>query len=312
MALYRIAGLFLEIESKGIRVQKELDAFCVEEKGHIPDIKIEFDRTGGNLNFLQFPTFEGKEILKNRYVTIYETTDSFYVTFFDATIIYGYKVFKTKRETVIYCADVDFNIFDTYSVEIGKEVPYIFNGPEMLVNAIRDSFLFHASFFGRIAIHSASIAYRDRAWLFSALSGVGKSTHVEMWKKAGFEFEYLNGDITMIYMEEGMPVAAGLPWCGTSKIYGDKGLPFGGILFIKRDGKDFVNQLSLAEATLEMVARNISPSWTRELMKMNIDNIKRIIPLCFSGELMCTPSVTAANVSKDSIDIYLDRNKKES
>ena len=47
---------------------------------------------------------------------------------------------------------------------------------EEIFFAIRTIFLYNASFKGMYAIHSASVLYKDKAWLFSGHSGAGKST----------------------------------------------------------------------------------------------------------------------------------------
>ena len=36
---------------------------------------------------------------------------------------------------------------------------------------------------GMFALHSASLLYLEKAWLFSGPSGMGKSTHTALWKK---------------------------------------------------------------------------------------------------------------------------------
>ena len=61
-------------------------------------------------------------------------------------------------------------------------------------------FLFAAQKHGKFAIHSASILYKEKAWLFSGHSGMGKSTHTQMWHDL-LQTPYLNGDLNLLAME---------------------------------------------------------------------------------------------------------------
>lgn len=308
MSFYKIADLILEIENNGIKLQKELEDFIINDINTKSDIRIVLNRTGKNLDYLQLLSFEGIRLLQNDLIEVYEDEVNYYVRFFNASIIYGYSCSKNKRESVIYCADVNFNIFDTYNVEIGVVVPVIFNGPEMLVDAIRDSFLFHAARLGRLAIHSASIVYKDKVWLFSAMSGVGKTTHIKMWEEAGFEFEHFNGDLALIYKKGNAPMAAGMPWCGTSKIYSGKIFALGGNVSLKRGKANLIKELGGADALIELLARCVSPMWDKKLMNDIVDVLEEIVPKIASGILWCTPNVGAAEVSKKYIDGVIDEN----
>ena len=73
---------------------------------------------------------------------------------------------------------------------------------EELFHAIRHFFLFFAQRQGFFAIHSASILYRDQVWLFSGHSGMGKSTHTNLWKEQ-FGTEIINGDLNLIGWSNG-------------------------------------------------------------------------------------------------------------
>ena len=65
---------------------------------------------------------------------------------------------------------------------------------DSLFLAIRPVFLFLAQKKGMFVLHSASLLYLEKAWLFSGPSGMGKSTHTALWKKL-FDTPFLNGDL---------------------------------------------------------------------------------------------------------------------
>ncbi len=88
-----------------------------------------------------------------------------------------------------------------------------------------DAFVFHGSV----------INFDGRAYLFTAKSGVGKTTHTRLWLS---EFKgrarVLNGDKPVIRVIDSAVYASGTPWRGKEQ-YGEPGvLPLAGIAFLER------------------------------------------------------------------------------
>ena len=83
--------------------------------------------------------------------------------------------------------------------------------------------------------HGAVIEYKNRAYLFTAKSGVGKTTHIRLWqKKFGSDVSVLNGDKPIIRLINGEVFASGTPWRGKEG-YGKQGLlRLSGIAFLER------------------------------------------------------------------------------
>ncbi len=68
---------------------------------------------------------------------------------------------------------------------------------------------------GIILIHSAVIAVDGEAYVFAAPSGVGKSTHIRLWKDVfGDRAVIVNGDKPFFSFEGEQLIAHGAPWCG--------------------------------------------------------------------------------------------------
>ncbi len=69
--------------------------------------------------------------------------------------------------------------------------------------------------FGRLAMHGAYIELQGRAIVFTAPSGVGKSTQAELWRKhCGARI--VNGDRAVLGFEGGCLTAYGFPFSGSS------------------------------------------------------------------------------------------------
>lgn len=188
---------------------------------------------------------------------------------------------------------------------------------EELFHAIRHFFLFVAQRQGFFAIHSASILYRDQVWLFSGHSGMGKSTHTNLWKEQ-FGTEIINGDLNLIGWSngeqtnigqsvdksgsKGHPIVYGMPWCGTSGIASTKSYPLGGIVLLGRSDNDHFESLTNDQKIVRVMQRMISPVWTEDMLETNLKcaaKLAKEVPIYY---LLCTKEPSAAYVMKARID----------
>ena len=173
-----------------------------------------------------------------------------------------------------------------------------------IFHSIRLIFLYHASFKGMFAVHSASLLYKDKAWLFSGQSGTGKSTHTGLWNK-NFGTPIINGDVNLVSVSDDTPMIHGTPWCGTSGIFDNKSYPLGGITLLKQSPENKVNTLSLPDKQLLVNQRIISPSWTEKMFDRNWEYTCRAVSDIFVAQLECRPDDDAAHVMKKAIDDHL-------
>lgn len=172
---------------------------------------------------------------------------------------------------------------------------------EEIFCALRVSFLYCAQLLGYIAVHSSSILYKGKAWLFSASAGTGKSTHADFWKES-YGVEILNGDMNLCKQKGSLIYVYGTPWCGTSGIYTEKSYPLGGIVFLKRSGQNKVNSLTKVKKTTKLLHRLFSNRWNEEQLEINLSEVSKIVSSCEIVELECTKSPEAAAVLKAYID----------
>lgn len=74
----------------------------------------------------------------------------------------------------------------------------------------------HLAKVNRILFHGVVISYnREDGYMFTAVSGTGKSTHARLWKRYLKDaVEVVNGDKPIIAVENGLAIAYGTPWAG--------------------------------------------------------------------------------------------------
>ena len=172
---------------------------------------------------------------------------------------------------------------------------------EHIFHVMRFAFLILAQKRGLTVVHSASLLYREKAWLFSGKSGTGKSTHTNLWRDA-WGTTLLNGDLNCLGIEDDEAWVYGLPWCGTSGIATPEAYPLGGVIFLRKWRENFVQELAEAEKANLLAMRMITPTWTAELLNKNLAMSEQIIRRCMAVRLCCTREPDAAEVMRRYID----------
>lgn len=172
---------------------------------------------------------------------------------------------------------------------------------DYLLYVIRDVFFTFGQSVGLLPVHSSSIIYNNHAYLFSASSGTGKTTHTNMWVER-YGVEILDGDVSILSCEDGQCYAYGLPWCGTSKQYQNKRVPLGGIIFLAQAKENSVERLSTYNAILSITSRSFAPTWTKELTDKSLDLAQHIAENTPCYRLRCLPNQEAVELIKQSID----------
>lgn len=242
----------------------------------------------------------GKALIRNEELVVCENEQGYIILFPSMNQIREAHMTSDGRFAQIYVKGVD------------KE-----KTKEELFHAIRHFFLFFAQRQGFFAIHSASILYRDQVWLFSGHSGMGKSTHTNLWKEQ-FGTEIINGDLNLIGWSngeqtnigqsvdkpgsKGHPIVYGMPWCGTSGIASTKSYPLGGIVLLGRSDNDHFESLTNDQKIVRVMQRMISPVWTEDMLETNLKcaaKLAKEVPIYY---LLCTKEPSAAYVMKARID----------
>lgn len=269
-----------------------------------PDIIFEkylndFACPAGDMQYQQYIHFykgkprwhvNGNVLIRNGAISIIDTGtegasgNSYIFTFPEEYGIYEMRVSKDGSAADIYC----ISGLNT------EHAGYIFH-------ALRFAFLIAAQQQGMYVIHSSSILYKGKAWLFSGSSGTGKSTHTALWNKL-YNTPVLNGDLNIISINGNLPVTYGLPWCGTSRIFTTASYPLGGIIFLRQAAVNNVVTLTGYDKALSLMQRLVSPSWDAMLLQKNLDFAETIIQKIPVYRLDCTKEPEAASIIKNIID----------
>lgn len=113
---------------------------------------------------------------------------------------------------------------------------------------------------GGILLHSAAMIYKEKAYLFVAPSGTGKTTHILLWKKClGDRVQILNGDKPFLRVREGRITVYGSPWQGKEGFGQNASCPLGGIYLLNRGAENAVRPAAANEAIQPLLRATLIP-----------------------------------------------------
>lgn len=118
----------------------------------------------------------------------------------------------------------------------------------VFLECLRSAYLFQM-----VPLHAAVIEYKGKGYAFSAASGVGKSTHVRLWREVfGESVHVINGDkpfLKALPAEDGSVqiLAYGTPWCGKEGLQRKTSVPLAGLCFLERGRENAIRPCSYEE-----------------------------------------------------------------
>ena len=272
-----IAGLTLSLSGPTAAFPPQFNAFCIDAP---PKVHLHINIQIGMPAFSQ----NGKVILRSKELVVLEQEEQYILLFPQSPTLAEIRLKKDASYALCYCIP-----------------PYDKRFHNELFHALRLVYLYLAGRHQMVALHSSSILYQDKAWLFSAPSGTGKSTHANLWRDL-YNTPILNGDLNLLAIQNGLPVIHGIPWCGTSMLFDTQTHPLGGIILLKQAPADTIEELSHDQRILFVHQRLISPVWTPKQFDTNLSVIQEIADSVLICRLHCTKESSACKVMKAYID----------
>lgn len=164
-----------------------------------------------------------------------------------------------------------------------------------------DAFVFHGSV----------IKYGDKAYIITAKSGVGKTTHTRLWLSEFSDACYvLNGDKPVVRYKDGAFFVCGTPWRG-KEMYGVyETAPLGGIAFLERGVENKSYEISTADALSKLILQVYKPKNKLAVIKTIslMDRLLNEVPLV---RLECNMNPEAAHVARAAlVDSLFSENER--
>lgn len=144
-----------------------------------------------------------------------------------------------------------------------------------------------------LILHSAYMCRKGKAVLFSAPSGIGKSTQAGLWERYRGT-RTINGDRSLLLQKPDGWYAAGWPICGSSEICNNEAFPLEAIVMLSQSPQNRIRRLRGAEAFRELFPQITVNAWNREFQTKAMDCLEQLLSEIPVYHLAC-------NISEDAV-----------
>lgn len=155
--------------------------------------------------------------------------------------------------------------------------------------------------FNGFMLHSSAVELDGRAYLFSAPSGTGKSTHTELWlKHFGERARIINDDKPAIRIIGDTVYAYGTPWSGKSDLNLNVGVPLQGICVLERSAENFIKPLDEGTAVFSILNQTLRPAEEKSMEKL-LELLDKVIVKVPVWRMGCNISEEAAVMAYEAM-----------
>ena len=192
---------------------------------------------------------------------------------------------NAPADMVITC---DPDVVMAYNPQIADRdlALYMGTGASFARNLLEyDGFQFHAS----------AVSLEGKGYLFTAPSGVGKSTHAEKWVRL-FGAKYINDDKPALRKTETGWTVWGTPWSGKHDLSDPKGFPLGGIACLSRGEENRIRRLMPEDAVPYIISQCLR-FLTAEQMDKQLKLLDQLLQQVPVWHLICRNEDDAARLS---------------
>lgn len=162
-----------------------------------------------------------------------------------------------------------------------------------------------------LLIHGSAIAVDGQGYLFTALSGTGKSTHTRLWHEVfGDRVTMINDDKPLVRIgDDGKVTIYGTPWDGKHHLSNNISVPLKSIVYLERGEQNEIHGVSAGEMfpiLLQQTFRENNAAMTAKVLAL----ISRLTQAVTFFDLHCTISKEAAKVAFEGVTEYSANVKK--
>ncbi len=148
-----------------------------------------------------------------------------------------------------------------------------------------------------LIFHCSSIMVDDGAYLFTAPSGTGKSTHTRLWRELlGDKAVMINDDKPIIRLIDGEFYVYGTPWMGKHELGSNIRAKLKAICKIRQEKDNVIEEISPAQMLPIILNQTIRPQKV-EIMDKLLGLIEQMLNSAKLYSLGCNISTEAAQLS---------------
>lgn len=162
---------------------------------------------------------------------------------------------RTDYDFQIKVTQNDLNDFCTHSSSDSS--PQSAENPFILTQICEKTLKFYNGFF----FHSSSLMLDGEAYVFSAPSGTGKSTHTALWRKRfGERVAMINDDKPIIRKKGDIFYIYGTPWMGKADIGNNISAPLKAVEILQRGTENIARRVEPGKVFKQLLEATVMPA----------------------------------------------------
>ena len=146
-------------------------------------------------------------------------------------------------------------------------------------------------------LHCSCLKYENKAIVFTAPSGTGKSTHARLWREYfGDKVEMINDDKPLVREKNGAFIIYGTPWNGKHRIGSNISAPISAIFFLEQAKENKTERIDTVTALTLLLQQTVIPQTKGALQKL-LDMLSKLIEDVPMYKLYCDISHEAVETA---------------
>ena len=156
-------------------------------------------------------------------------------------------------------------------------------------------------YYDTILFHGSVVAVDGSAYLFTAASGTGKSTHVALWRKLfGERAVMVNDDKPLLHIGD-VVTAYGTPYDGKHKLSNRIAVPLKAICILERASANSIVPVTKSESYAMLIQQAYRPNDVFALQK-TLELVDKMAEKVGLYKLSCNMDIEAAQVAYDGMN----------
>lgn len=149
--------------------------------------------------------------------------------------------------------------------------------------------------------HCSCLDLDGKAYIFTAPSGTGKSTHTRLWKEYfGDRVTMINDDKPILRFIDGKFYAYGTPWNGKHNISTNIKSPVHAICVLQQDSENRIEKMDTVSALSLIIKQTLIPKQKGEMNKL-LDLLEKLLICVPVYRMGCTISKQAVEVAYNTM-----------
>lgn len=151
-----------------------------------------------------------------------------------------------------------------------------------------------------LLFHCSALALDGKAYLFTAPSGTGKSTHARLWRERfGDRVVTVNDDKPLLEFTQDGVIVYGTPYGGKDHLQTNTSAPVAGIVILSQGKTNTIQRISSSEALPELIRQSHRPDDPVSLLRY-LELVEKLSHLPVF-RLSCTISQEAVDVAYQAL-----------